>query len=96
MHQTMHKRKVIVRCSKRYNIVYNSLVPSAEPLEQVLVSELRTEINVSLNRFRELLKDRVEYFSLSEQNKRRISKAQRISSRVDIVHHEEQKIRLFF
>ena len=92
----MHKREVIVRCSKRYNIVYNSLVPSAEPLEQVLVSKLRTEINDSLNRFRELLKDRVEYFSLSEQNKRRISKAQRISSRVDIVHHEEQKFRLFF
>jgi hypothetical protein len=92
----MHKREVIVRCSKRYNVVYNGLVPSAEPLEQVLVSELRTEINVSLNRFRELLKDRVEYFSLSEQNKRRISKAQRVSSRVDIVHHEEQEFRLFF
>jgi hypothetical protein len=71
-------------------IVNNSLVPPAEPFGQVLVPELRTKINVSLNMFRELLKDRVEYLVYRIRRKDEYQRRKEISSGVDIVHHEEQ------
>lgn len=67
----IHKRKITFYNLKQ-NIVDSSIcVPSAELLDQDVVSELKEKISVSLNMFRELWKDRVTYFSLSELEKRR-------------------------
>jgi len=62
---------------KTYSIVDDSPVPSAEPIEQELISETRKEIDDSPNLLSELRKDRGAFFDLSDYSNRSAQRVKR-------------------